>query len=1542
MDDRARFLIDSLQLIELTQANAEQVYAFWQVNINLLIDTSLIQTIYTIASQILVVRDKKERESRTEILRTFGYLIQQFPSGLQIVNLELAIAVHQVCIIIFTQNENPIIWASTQNYLGAAYLQRIEGERKENIELAIQAFCTSLEVYTQHKYPFEWARTQYNLGTVYCNRIEGERKENIELAIQAFCTSLEVYTQHKYPFEWARTQYNLGTVYCNRIEGERKENIELAIQAFCTSLEVYTQHKYPFEWARTQYNLGTVYCNRLEGERKENIELAIQAHRASLEIYTQHKYSSEWARTQYGLGVAYRERIEGEHKDNIELAIQACQTSKKVWTLQDYLAEWIMVRDDLENLYAICDQDEDPTEEEVDKVVNKEDRIRFLVESLQLIEQTQANAEQVYAFWQVNIEQIDTWLLKMMPEIASELFAEQGYEAQEVIAEIFRYFGNLIDQFPLGSQRINLKLASISYQISKIDIHNRRIRPNLPEFWTLLQNSFNTGRHFIGEASQKILEHTIEYYLMSLEIFTQQNFPLEWATIQSALGNAYRDRIKGERKNNIELAIQAHQTSLEVRTRQDFPVEWAMTQHDLGHAYRNRIEGERKNNIELAIQAYQASMKVYTRQDFSVEWATSQINLGNAYFDRIQGDRKENLELAIQAYLASLEVYTRQDFPVEWATSQNNLGLAYTCHIEGERKDNLELAIQAYLASLEIRTWENFSVEWAMTQHNLGNAYFDRIQGDRKENLELAIQAYLASLEVCTQKYSPVEWARIQNNLGAAYGCRIEGDRKENLELAIQAYLESLEVYTQQNFLMQWAATQINLSNAYHNRIEGERKDNIELAIQTCQTLLEVITRQDFPVEWAMTQHNLGCALFDRIQGERKDNLELAIQAYQASMKVYTRQDFPVEWASSQNNLGLAYRNRIEEDRKENIELAIQAYKAALEVQQPELMPLDCRRTGYNLGNLAFQEGDWPIAIEGFEKAITAVEKSRSWVISDRRRQEILDESIDIYEKMLQSCINADRLDLALQTIERIRSKRLTDLMVDPNLYSQSEISESVQLILNRIANIQQQIDNFKVVVPKSTPELIGAGTRAHAAVKLSIDAIHALEVQKQNLLDKLSRYDAVSAQLVEFNSPNITYIQTALLDRPDVALLSFYTTTQDTHILVVRSDSIQCFTCQGQGFEQIQRWLYDEWVPYIGDPVNWRQNMPQCLQQLAEKLELDRLVADHLQDVRELILIPHLYLHLIPFAAMPLNGKQQYLGDRFLLRYAPGCQVLKFCTDRNELPLQQQYGTVENATEDLPFAQIEGDAIARIFQVKNTDRLRGSQQATIEQYKDLLDRVNSVASCHHAQSRLDNPLESALILANGRRVTLGDLLSPAWRFADLNDVFLSCCETGMTMPKSSTDELLTLGTGFLCAGARGVISSLWAVNDLSTALFSQFYHQYRAQSHDRTVALQKAQQDLRHMSGDQLKVRSEAEFLPILESQQEQLDQYREDARSQKQQAAHDSETYQKWDSEQKRYGELIDRITKTIMELENLWKESLPFDHPFYWAPFTCQGLR
>lgn len=153
-----------------------------------------------------------------------------------------------------------------------------------------------------------------------------------------------------------------------------------------------------------------------------------------------------------------------------------------------------------------------------------EDRVRFLIESLNLIAETQANAERVHAFWRININQIDALPIEIMPEIASQILEARSKEDREFIAGTFGNFGSLIRQFPLGNRAINLELAITSHQICA-------------------------------------------------SILTRKEYPSMWAMTQTNLGNAYRNRIEGDRKGNLELAIQAYQAALEVRTRQDFPVD---------------------------------------------------------------------------------------------------------------------------------------------------------------------------------------------------------------------------------------------------------------------------------------------------------------------------------------------------------------------------------------------------------------------------------------------------------------------------------------------------------------------------------------------------------------------------------------------------------------------------------------------------------------------------------------------------------------------------------------------------------------------------------------------------------------------------------------------------------------------------------------------------------------------------------------------------------------------------------------------------------
>ena len=119
-----------------------------------------------------------------------------------------------------------------------------------------------MTVRTREAFPQDWAMTQNNLGTAYKDRIQGSRAENIEAAIKAYEAALTVRTREAFPQDWAMTQNNLGIAYRDRIQGSRAENLEAAIKALEAALTVHTREAFPRDHLQTARNLAETWIER--------------------------------------------------------------------------------------------------------------------------------------------------------------------------------------------------------------------------------------------------------------------------------------------------------------------------------------------------------------------------------------------------------------------------------------------------------------------------------------------------------------------------------------------------------------------------------------------------------------------------------------------------------------------------------------------------------------------------------------------------------------------------------------------------------------------------------------------------------------------------------------------------------------------------------------------------------------------------------------------------------------------------------------------------------------------------------------------------------------------------------------------------------------------------------------------------------------------------------------------------------------------------------------------------------------------------------
>lgn len=1015
-----------------------------------------------------------------------------------------------------------------------------------------------------------------------------------------------------------------------------------------------------------------------------------------------------------------------------------------------------------------------------------------------------------------NSDLIDDGLLQRMEEIAAD-FAEEGDQnsadwLRDVVTELAAVMGNL-SAVSTSDEYLDF-LIEVLQATEESGFEPQVVYPLLEANLEKLNENFT-----------RVLRNWVTAILPEVE-------PEEAYGIAVAVGNfslLIQEFVQRNQANNIEIAIAGYELVITVITREVSPEEWAILQNHLGLAYLKRIDGNLAQNWEGAIAAFQAALQVYTREALPHQWAEIQNNLGLAYFNRIQGDRSLNIEQAIWYYQAALEVYPRSQIPQDWATIQNNLGLAYLHLIRADRAENLEAAIAAFSAALQVRTREELPQQWAETQKNLGNTYTERICGNRAENVEAAIAAYIKALQVYSYETSPLDWAMLQDDLGNAYCDLIRGDWVKNQEAAIAAFQSALLVYTREEFPEDWARTQNNLATIYSDQTRGDKAENLELAIKACENALKVYTRSEFPEDWAMVQTNLGAAYRVRVQGDFAENLEIAIRCYNAALEEHTREQFPEDWAGLQNNLGNAYRERIRGERAENLEQSLCHFNAALFVYTPESFPqdwamiqnnlaltyydlgqidkaiayfrsaleictpstfaVDCLHYGGELGDRTFAVGRWAEAIEGYGVAIEVIEQTRYGVSTEARRQEILQQDIDVYQHMVQACVNNNNREKAIEYAERSKTRNLVELLANKNLFPKRDLypnQQTYQTHREQLYKLRQQIPAKDRQLERLTRNR-ESEERYRDEIEQRRQELNHLQQQMDKLLGEINQVDpsftfTQKVEVIPYSDIQaLTDENTAIVEWyiTGSQILSFIITRHNPHPIVLPSSP--------EDMKALEVWDKEYQDAYRQQKSQWITNLASRLQHLAEILHIDDILA-RIDEIFEekglkcdrLILIPHRYLHLFPIHALPLaNG--DFLCDRFSngVGYAPSCQLLQL-TQKRERPEFSNFFAIQNPTDDLLYTNLEVETICSSFPSAQVLVKQAATKIALNASQDLPLAHCNHFSCH-GEFKLTSPIESALLLANKERLTLGEIFG-----LNLNQcrlVTLSACETGLSDP---------------------------------------------------------------------------------------------------------------------------------------------------------------
>ncbi|MFB6892402.1 CHAT domain-containing protein [Kitasatospora sp. NPDC056327] len=196
----------------------------------------------------------------------------------------------------------------------------------------------------------------------------------------------------------------------------------------------------------------------------------------------------------------------------------------------------------------------------------------------------------------------------------------------------------------------------------------------------------------------------------------------------------------------------------------------------------------------------------------------------------------------------------------------------------------------------------------------------------------------------------------------------------------------------------------------------------------------------------------------------------------------------------------------------------------------------------------------------------------------------------------------------------------------------------------------------------------------------------------------------------------------------------------------------------------------------------------------------------------------------------------REYVVDRVQVSYAPNARTLSAARAvAAAVPGRRVLAVAPPArANDLPMSGAEARAARLAFAGGSLER-----NLSAEGLLTRLARTDVLHVACHGLADLAAPLNSRLVLAPGEEVTLAVLMAQEVR---IRLAVLSACETllpGTDLP----DEVVSLPTGLIQAGAAGVIASLWAVPDLWSALLMiEFYRHWREGPDDPAAALRKAQ----------------------------------------------------------------------------------------------------
>ncbi|MFI5798152.1 CHAT domain-containing protein [Streptomyces sp. NPDC051677] len=694
-------------------------------------------------------------------------------------------------------------------------------------------------------------------------------------------------------------------------------------------------------------------------------------------------------------------------------------------------------------------------------------------------------------------------------------------------------------------------------------------------------------------------------------------------------------------------------------------------------------------------------------------------------------------------------------------------------------------------------------LEWIQVANNLATAQHLRDDGDRLESWETACDL-LARATALDRRAHPEYWARIQTNYGLLLAERPGGDAAD-LTAGIDHIRAGLEERSPERGRVNWSYSLLNLGLLLHRRAEP---DDVREAERCYRDALRHLRPGDDPVLWSRLQCNLADVL---LTGDAPDP-HGAREAAGAALALEASHPGLVDTARLRWLLARVADLLDGPGGAESLRLCRAALAAAPPLVSPSLHLSIARQV---LDALATAQ-DWTGAADVAQDMLTAVHALYDAQVTAAGRRSVLSQAKRVARWAAYLLARAGRPERAVEAIERGLACELS-VVAGRGAVDLAALEQVDPALVRRYRRARERYGSL-VAEPAAAPPggpstgfapVAGAQAAAERAVRTVIEEIRAIPgfegfLRTTELADIVGAADGTPlAYLV--NAPWGSYVLVVhdvyavrAVPVPEVS------STSIVHLLTVDTADAGVGLLVVQQFGTLKR----------------HRVLPAALDRLRALAPLLRPVARLLaEDLRhEAVVVPTGLLGHVPLNAVPLGPETDEVLDDLgtaLLTPSAGVYAASRAAAARPAPPAPRLVAVTDPDGSLPGARSELAEIRTLFEPRGETVCALGSDATVNWLLDhLAEATHLHLGCHgSADFRARG---GSLELADGRldMDTLVRRQLPHCRVA-----VAGACQSGHYEIVETPDEFVGLPAGFLQAGAACVVTSLWQVSDVATAL---------------------------------------------------------------------------------------------------------------------------